>query len=280
MIDSITSWCTAGSSSPMSNVPPASSRPSSSCVAIGATMPGSRTGVGSVTSRWPLTRSEGMVSGSPSSTGGWPVANTTMPGSMSPADVVTVISRSPRTVTPVAATPVATAGSAAASLTTARSGLTRAWRRISAPSIDRARPGTSCSTWPGASHSTAGGWCAAKPPGCGASPIQSTSTSPTPPPRRCSISRHRSRLACSRSTSGSGSLHRCGSGISRPLAPPVAPVPSRPVSISSTEPSPASWHAAAVATPMIPPPTTRMSGRGSGMEPWPRPSACRSAVVS
>ena len=67
--------------------------------------------------------------------------------------------------------------------------------------------GISRSTWPGASHSTAGGWCAANPPGCGASPIQSMSTSPTPPGSRCSSSRHRSRLARSRSTSGSGSLH-------------------------------------------------------------------------
>ena len=54
-----------GSRRPMSNVPPTSSRPSSSWVATGATMPGSRTGVGSVTSRWPLTRSEGMLSGQP-----------------------------------------------------------------------------------------------------------------------------------------------------------------------------------------------------------------------
>ena len=168
-----------------------------------------------------------------------PVANTTDAGVRYRRPTwSTVTSRPPRTVTAVAATPVATPGTPAASLATARSGLTRAWCRISAPSMGRARFGTSLSTSPGASHSTAGGWWAAKPPGCGARPIQSMSTSPTPPGSRCSSSRHRSRLACSRSTSGSGSLHRCGSGISRPLAPPVAPVPRRPVSISSTEPRP------------------------------------------
>ena len=67
------------------------------------------------------------------------------------------MTRSPRTVTEVAATPVATAGSPAASRATARSGFSLAWRRISAPSIGLARPGMKCSTWPGLSHSTAGG---------------------------------------------------------------------------------------------------------------------------
>ena len=43
-------------------------------------MPGSRTSVGSVTSRWPLTRSEGISIGRPSRTGGRPVAKTTAPG--------------------------------------------------------------------------------------------------------------------------------------------------------------------------------------------------------
>ena len=66
------SWRTTGLSSPMSNVPPTSSRPSSSWVATGATMPGSRSGVGSVTSRWPLTRSQGRSRSRPSSTGGQP----------------------------------------------------------------------------------------------------------------------------------------------------------------------------------------------------------------
>ncbi len=51
MIDSMTSGWTAGSSSPTSKVPPASSRPSSIWVATGATIPGSLTEVGSVTSR-------------------------------------------------------------------------------------------------------------------------------------------------------------------------------------------------------------------------------------
>ena len=73
-----------------------------------------------------------------------------------PAEVPTVDTGRRVMVTPVAATPVATAGSPAASRATARSGLTRAWCRISAPSIGRARPGISCSTWPGFSHSTAG----------------------------------------------------------------------------------------------------------------------------
>ena len=99
MIESITSGCTAGLSSPTSKVPPASSRPSSSWVAIGATMPGSRTGAGSVTSRCPLTRSDGSRSGRPSSTGGSPVAKTTAPGWISPADVPTDVIRSPRAVT-------------------------------------------------------------------------------------------------------------------------------------------------------------------------------------
>ncbi len=99
-----------------------------------------------------------MLSGSPSRTGGWPVAKTTAPGWISPADVSTLRRRPSEMVTPVAATPVPTAGRSAASLATARSGLILACLRISAPSIDRARPGMSCSTWPGASHSTAGGW--------------------------------------------------------------------------------------------------------------------------
>ena len=55
-IESMTSCRTAGLSSPMSNVPPTSSLPSSSWVATGATVPGRRTGAGSVTSRCPLTR--------------------------------------------------------------------------------------------------------------------------------------------------------------------------------------------------------------------------------
>ena len=85
------------------------------------------------------------------------MANTTAPGLMSPAEVPTLTIRSPRISTDVAATPVATAGRPAASLATARSGFTRAWRWISAPSIGRARPGMSSATWPGFSHSTARG---------------------------------------------------------------------------------------------------------------------------
>ena len=79
-MESMTSWRTAGVSSPMSNVPPTSSRPSSSWVATGATVPGRRTGEGSVTSRCPLTRLAGRSSGRPSSNGGSPVAKTTEPG--------------------------------------------------------------------------------------------------------------------------------------------------------------------------------------------------------
>ncbi len=135
------------------------------------------------------------------------MANTTAPGATSPADVLTAVIRPSRIVTPVAATPVATAGSPSAILTTARSGFTRAWRRISAPSIGLASPGTRSSTWLGFSHSTARGWCAANPPSCGARPSQSTSLSPTPPGMARSRSRQRSRLARSRSTNGSGSLH-------------------------------------------------------------------------
>ena len=71
---------TTGLSSPVSNVPPTSSRPSSSWVATGATIPGRCTGVGSVTSRCPLTRSHGTSRSSPSRVGGSPVANTTAPG--------------------------------------------------------------------------------------------------------------------------------------------------------------------------------------------------------
>ena len=147
-----------------------------------------------------MTRSEGMSSGSPSSTGGWPVAKTTAPGWMSPAEVSTATQPVAADGDPGRGDPGGHRGQRRRpAWPRARSGLTRAWWRISAPSMDRARPGMSCSTWPGASHSTAGGWCGAKPPGCGARPIQSISTSPTPPGQVCSSSRHRSRLARSRS---------------------------------------------------------------------------------
>ena len=73
-----------------------------------------------------MTRSDGMSIGRPSSTGGWPVANTTAPGLTSPADVATAVIRLPLITTPVAATPVATAGRVADSRATARSGLSRA----------------------------------------------------------------------------------------------------------------------------------------------------------
>ncbi len=116
---------TTGLSSPVSNVPPTSSRPSSTWVATGATIPGRCTGVGSVTSRCPLTRSHGTARSSPSKVGGSPVAKTTAPGWIGPAVVSTVTTRSPRTVTLVAATPVDTAGTVADSRATERSGLTR-----------------------------------------------------------------------------------------------------------------------------------------------------------
>src|SRR5215467_14405121 len=231
-------------------------------------------------SRWPLTWLAGRSSGSPSSSGGSPVANTTAPGVISPEVVVTEASRSPLTATEMAAMPVATAGRPAASRASDRSGLTLAWWRMSAPAIGRARPGTRLATSPGSSHSTAGWRWGAKPPGSGARPIQSSSTKPTPPGTVSSSWLHRSRLALASSTNGSGSLHSCGSGVSRPAAPPVAPDPSRPASMRSTEPRSSSWHATAVATPAIPPPTTRMSGRVSGMTPAPRPSSARSCGVS
>ena len=227
-MDSITSGCTLGVSSPASKVPPTSSRPSSSWVATGATVPGRRSGVGSVASRWPLTWLAGRSSGSPSSSGGSPVAKTTAPGVISPEVVVTETSLSPLTVTEMAAMPVATAGRPAASRASDRSGLTLAWWRMSAPAIGRARPGTRLATSPGSSHSTAGWRWGAKPPGSGARPIQSSSTRPTPPGTLSSSWLHRSRLARASSTNGSGSLHSCGSGVSRPAAPPVAPAAQPP----------------------------------------------------
>ena len=62
------------------DLPATRSLPSSSWVATGATVPGRRTGEGSVTSRWPLILLAGRSSARPSSTGGIPVANTTAPG--------------------------------------------------------------------------------------------------------------------------------------------------------------------------------------------------------
>ena len=53
------------------------------------------------------------------------MAKTTAPGCTCPAVVSTLTIRSPRTVMPVAATPVATAGSSADSRASERSGFTR-----------------------------------------------------------------------------------------------------------------------------------------------------------
>ena len=70
------------------------------------------------------------------------------------------------------------------------------------------------------------------------------------------------------STNSGGSTPTCDSGTSRPAAPPLAPAPSVSRSSTTTEPRPAWRHAAAVAQPMMPPPTTSTSGwrsRRSGM---------------
>src|SRR5215472_6820098 len=82
------------------------------------------------------------------------------------------------------------------------------------------------------------------------------------------------------STKVSGSLHWWGSGISSPVAPPVAPAPSRPASISCTDPTPASCNDEAMATPSIPPPITSRSGRGCATTPASRPSTLRCSDVS
>src|SRR5258708_1191193 len=59
---------------------------------------------------------------------------------MSPAVVVILVTRPPSVVTDVAAVPVATAGSTAASRDSERSGFTRAWRRISPPPMGLPTP--------------------------------------------------------------------------------------------------------------------------------------------
>ena len=57
---------------------------------------------------------------------------------------MTLVTRPPRVVTAGGRHAGATAGSTAASRATERSGFTRAWRRMSAPSMGRASPGTRC----------------------------------------------------------------------------------------------------------------------------------------
>ena len=74
----------------------------------------------------PLTRLAGRPVASPCRSGGIPVANTTVPGWISPEVVETVTMRLPLTVTEVAAAPVAMDGTTAARRASARSGLTLA----------------------------------------------------------------------------------------------------------------------------------------------------------
>ena len=71
-------------------------------------------------------------------------------------------------------------------------------------------------------HRTAAGAVRSRP---GRAPGRSSpARSGRPRPARSGPARvQRSRLARARSTNGSGSLHSCGSGVSRPPAPPVAP---------------------------------------------------------
>ena len=137
----------------------------------------------------------------------------------------------------------------------------------------------SCSTWPGASHSTAGGWWAAKPPGCGARPIQSISTSPTPPGTARSSSRHRSRLARSRSTQRLRVAplmrlrdQQAGSPAGRPGAQ-MAGLDQQHRAEARPRGRPRRWRRR-----RCPPPTTSTSGRGSGMLPSPRRRVARSVV--
>ena len=73
-----------GAASSVSTVPPTSRRPSSICVANGATEPGRLTGTGAVAARWPFTKSDGKSRSRPGNCGGPPVAKMTDQGDRGP----------------------------------------------------------------------------------------------------------------------------------------------------------------------------------------------------